>query len=52
MEPDAIPHLNFSKAFWITADTPAQLDQFINHRSIAIAYDKENRPVYFQKTNG
>lgn len=41
--------LNFSKAFWITADTPAQLDQFISHRSIAIAYDKENRPVYFSE---
>ena len=43
--------LNFTKAYWITADTNAQLDQFITHRSNAIAYDKENRPVYFSEND-
>ena len=43
--------LNFNKAYWITADTNAQLDQFISLRANAIAYDKENRPVYFSEND-
>lgn len=43
--------LNFTKAFWITADTEANLDQFIRNRSSNIVYDKENRPVYLSESD-
>ena len=43
-------NLNFSKAYWITGDTTAQLDQFISSRNSAIAYDKEENPVYLSES--
>ncbi len=43
--------LNFNKAFWITADTEANLDQFIRNRAANIVYDKENRPVYLSESD-
>ena len=39
--------LSYTSACWITGDTNAELDQFIINRSSNIAFDKEERPVYF-----
>ena len=41
--------LSFSKAYWITGDTEVQLNQFISSRNSAIAYDKEENPVYLSE---
>ena len=41
--------LSFSKAYWITGDTEAQLNHFISSRNSAIAYDKEENPVYLSE---
>jgi len=39
--------LAFIKACWITTDNKKELEQFISRKSSAIAYDKENNPVFF-----
>lgn len=43
--------LSYTKACWITGDNDAALDQFISNRTSAIAFDKENRPVYFSDSD-
>jgi peptide chain release factor 3 len=43
--------LSYTKACWVTADTQTALDQFITNRSGNIAYDKEDRPVYFSESD-
>jgi peptide chain release factor 3 len=43
--------LSYTKACWVTADTPAAMEQFISNRSSSIAYDKEDRPVYFSDSD-
>jgi peptide chain release factor 3 len=43
--------LSYTKACWVTADTSAALEQFISNRSSNIAYDKEDRPVYFSESD-
>ncbi len=43
--------LNFTKAFWITADIPADLDNFVRNRSANVVYDKEGRPVYLSESD-
>ncbi len=42
--------LNYYKALWITSDDKKELANFINSKSSAIAYDKEDRPVFFAAT--
>jgi peptide chain release factor 3 len=43
-------HLPFVKACWMTTDNKAELDAFIKRKSGAIAYDKENNPVFFAES--
>ena len=43
--------LNFTKAYWITADSPAELQQFMTSRANSIVYDKENRPVFLSESD-
>ncbi|HRI41080.1 MAG TPA: peptide chain release factor 3, partial [Bacteroidia bacterium] len=43
--------LNFTKAYWITADSPAELQQFMTSRASSIVYDKENRPVFLSESD-
>jgi peptide chain release factor 3 len=42
--------LTFIKACWITTDNKKELEQFISRKSSAIAYDKENNPVFFAES--
>ncbi|HLG04348.1 MAG TPA: peptide chain release factor 3, partial [Bacteroidia bacterium] len=42
--------LNYYKAFWLNADDKKMLDAFIDTRSSLIAFDKENRPVFFAQS--
>jgi peptide chain release factor 3 len=42
--------LNYYKAFWLDADDRKKLDAFIDIRSSLIAYDKEDRPVFFAQS--
>ena len=39
--------LNFYKALWITTDDKEALENFLLRKSGQIAFDKENKPVYF-----
>ncbi len=39
--------LPYTRACWLTSDDPADLRQFIRIRDPQIAYDKDERPVYF-----
>jgi peptide chain release factor 3 len=43
-------HLPFVKACWMTTDNKAELEAFIKRKSGAIAYDKENNPVFFAES--
>jgi peptide chain release factor 3 len=38
------------KACWITTENKKELEQFISRKSSAIAYDKENNPVFFAES--
>jgi len=42
--------LPFIKACWITTDNKKELQQFLSRKSGAIAYDKENNPVFFAES--
>ncbi|MBI3502742.1 MAG: peptide chain release factor 3 [Bacteroidetes bacterium] len=42
--------LDFYKACWFTSDNKEQMDKFFNVKLLNIAYDKENRPVYFAES--
>jgi peptide chain release factor 3 len=42
--------LNYYKALWITSDDKKELENFIANKSSNIAYDKEDRPVFFAET--
>ena len=42
--------LPFIKACWITTDNKKELEQFLSRKSGAIAYDKENNPVFFAES--
>ena len=44
------PPLRFIKACWITTDDKKELEKFIARKSSAIAYDKENNPVFFAES--
>ena len=43
-------HLPFVKACWITSDNKKEMDAFFTRKSSAIAYDKENNPVFFAES--
>jgi len=42
--------VDFYKACWFTSDNKEQLDKFLVVKPNNIAYDKENRPVYFAES--
>ncbi|KHJ37003.1 peptide chain release factor 3 [Pedobacter glucosidilyticus] len=42
--------LNFSKSSWVSATTPAAMQQFLKAQASRIGYDKENRPVFFSSS--
>ncbi len=44
--------LPFIKACWLTTDNKKELKQFLSRKSGAIAYDKENNPVFLPRVNG
>jgi peptide chain release factor 3 len=43
-------HLPFVKACWITTDNKKELEAFLKRKSSAIAYDKEDNPVFFAES--
>ena len=43
--------LDYYKACWFTSDNKEQMDKFFTVKHIQIAYDKENRPVYFAESS-
>ena len=43
-------NLPFVKACWITTNNKKELDLFLSRKSGAIAYDKENNPVFFAES--
>jgi peptide chain release factor 3 len=43
-------HLPYSKACWITTDNKKELELFLARKGSAIAYDKENNPVFFAES--
>jgi peptide chain release factor 3 len=42
--------LPFIKACWLTTDNKKEMEQFLLRKSGAIAYDKENNPVFFAES--
>jgi peptide chain release factor 3 len=42
--------LPFTRACWITTDNKKELEQFLSRKSGAIAYDKDNNPVFFAES--
>ncbi|WP_304068852.1 peptide chain release factor 3 [Pedobacter glucosidilyticus] len=42
--------LNFSKSSWVSATTPAAMQQFLKAQASRIGYDKESRPVFFSSS--
>jgi peptide chain release factor 3 len=42
--------LNFVKACWVTSDNKKELDAFMVRKSSAVAFDKENNPVFFAES--
>ena len=42
--------LPYIKATWLTSDNKTEMDAFIKRKSQAIAYDKENNPVFFAES--
>ncbi|TAL80908.1 MAG: peptide chain release factor 3 [Bacteroidetes bacterium] len=42
--------LPFVRACWVTSDNKKELDTFLTRKSSAIAYDKENNPVFFAES--
>lgn len=42
--------LPFIKACWLTTDNKKEMKQFLSRKSGAIAYDKENNPVFFAES--
>ena len=43
--------LDFHKACWFTSTNKEQMDKFFSVKAGNIAYDKENRPVYFAESS-
>ncbi len=43
-------HLPFVRACWITSDNKKEMDAFFSRKYSAIAYDKENNPVFFAES--
>jgi peptide chain release factor 3 len=43
-------HLPYAKACWITTDNKKDLELFLARKGSAIAYDKENNPVFFAES--
>jgi peptide chain release factor 3 len=43
--------LPFVKACWVTSDNKKELAEFLRRKSSAIAYDKENNPVFFAEND-
>lgn len=44
-------HLPYVKACWITSSNRKEMDSFFSRKSQAIAYDKENNPVFFAESD-
>lgn len=42
--------LDYYKACWVTSENKEQMDKFFTVKTNNIAYDKENRPVYFSES--
>jgi peptide chain release factor 3 len=42
--------LPYVKACWVTTENRKELDSFISRKQTAIAYDKENNPVFFAES--
>jgi peptide chain release factor 3 len=42
--------LPYVKACWVTTDNKKELDSFISRKQTAVAYDKENNPVFFAES--
>jgi len=42
--------LNFAQACWITSEDPKKLKDFLRFKESKIAYDLEQKPVYFAET--
>jgi peptide chain release factor 3 len=38
------------RACWITTDDKKELERFITRKAGAVAYDKENNPVFFAES--
>jgi len=46
---DFLP-LRYHKAFWITSDNREQLEEFMRRKSAAIAFDREEHPVFLAES--
>jgi peptide chain release factor 3 len=46
----AFTPLRFFKAFWVTSDNKAQLEEFLRRKATVIAQDKEEHPVFLAET--
>jgi peptide chain release factor 3 len=42
--------LRYFKAFWVTSDNKAEFQQFLQRKAHAIAYDKDQHPVFLAET--
>ncbi|HLN22052.1 MAG TPA: peptide chain release factor 3 [Bacteroidales bacterium] len=43
-------HLPYVKACWLTSDNKKEMEAFITRKQGAVAYDKENNPVFFAES--
>ncbi|MFD1629370.1 peptide chain release factor 3 [Pseudopedobacter beijingensis] len=42
--------LNYSKASWVSAETPTDMQNFLRTQASRIGFDKEDRPVFFSSS--
>ncbi len=42
--------LNYSKSSWVSAETPADMQNFLKTQASRIGFDKEERPVFFSSS--
>jgi peptide chain release factor 3 len=42
--------LRYYKAFWVTSDNKVEFQQFLQRKAHAIAYDKDEHPVFLAET--
>lgn len=43
--------IEFARASWVSADTPAAMDRFLQSNSSRLVWDKENRPVFLYNSD-